>query len=143
MEFYRSVFRGELQCRMLGMAIEAFTTTGVPAPSGESGELVCTKPFPCQPVRPPSGVPGRFTTERTNSLIDLSLLTVLQLGFWPLAGYGSDADVAAAEERFRQSYFDEFKQTGVWYHGDHVMITPSREGNGGGVIMLGRSDGVL
>lgn len=28
-------------------------------------------------------------------------------------------------------------------HGDHVAITPSRRGNGGGVIMLGRSDGVL
>ena len=28
-------------------------------------------------------------------------------------------------------------------HGDHVVVMPSREGNAGGVIMLGRSDGVL
>lgn len=28
-------------------------------------------------------------------------------------------------------------------HGDHVLLTPSREGNGGGLVMLGRSDGVL
>lgn len=28
-------------------------------------------------------------------------------------------------------------------HGDHVMVTKSRMGNAGGVIMLGRSDGVL
>ena len=28
-------------------------------------------------------------------------------------------------------------------HGDHVIITRSRAGNGGGLIMLGRSDGVL
>jgi hypothetical protein len=28
-------------------------------------------------------------------------------------------------------------------HGDHVIVMPSREGNGGGVVMLGRSDGVL
>ncbi|KAG1754052.1 uncharacterized protein EDB91DRAFT_1043870, partial [Suillus paluster] len=28
-------------------------------------------------------------------------------------------------------------------HGDHVLITPSRHGNGGGLFMLGRSDGVL
>jgi len=28
-------------------------------------------------------------------------------------------------------------------HGDHVVVTRSRSGNGGGLIMLGRSDGVL
>lgn len=28
-------------------------------------------------------------------------------------------------------------------HGDHIVITHSKDGNGGGVIMLGRSDGVL
>lgn len=28
-------------------------------------------------------------------------------------------------------------------HGDHVVITKSRMDNAGGVIMLGRSDGVL
>jgi acyl-coenzyme A synthetase/AMP-(fatty) acid ligase len=28
-------------------------------------------------------------------------------------------------------------------HGDYVCITPSRAHNGGGVVMLGRSDGVL
>ena len=28
-------------------------------------------------------------------------------------------------------------------HGDHVVITDSKDGNGGGLIMLGRSDGVL
>lgn len=28
-------------------------------------------------------------------------------------------------------------------HGDHIVITRSRDGNGGGLLMLGRSDGVL
>jgi hypothetical protein len=28
-------------------------------------------------------------------------------------------------------------------HGDFILITPSRSGNGGGFVMLGRSDGVL
>ena len=28
-------------------------------------------------------------------------------------------------------------------HGDHVLITASKFGNAGGLIMLGRSDGVL
>ena len=28
-------------------------------------------------------------------------------------------------------------------HGDHVLLTESRMGNAGGLVMLGRSDGVL
>ncbi|KDQ16356.1 hypothetical protein BOTBODRAFT_31043 [Botryobasidium botryosum FD-172 SS1] len=124
------VYRGEIQCRMLGMAVMAFgepepsslpphssnrgsAPTGRPVAPGVTGELVCVKPFPVQP-----------------------------LGFWPLAGYGApEEDVRRARERYRESYYVQFE--GVWYHGDHVMITESREGNGGGVVMLGRSDGVL
>ncbi|KAF8165335.1 acetoacetyl-CoA synthetase [Crassisporium funariophilum] len=106
------VFRGEIQCRMLGMAVESFSPTGVVNPPDESGELVCVKPFPCMP-----------------------------LGFWPLPGFGTGGDISAAQARFHQSYFAEFE--GVWYHGDHIIITRSRCGNGGGLVMLGRSDGVL
>ncbi|KDR83730.1 hypothetical protein GALMADRAFT_236077 [Galerina marginata CBS 339.88] len=106
------VFRGEIQCRMLGMAIESFSPTGNSNPPDEAGELVCVKPFPCMP-----------------------------LGFWPLPGFGTEAEVKAAQARFHQSYFSEFD--GVWYHGDHIVITRSVLGNGGGLIMLGRSDGVL
>uniref|UniRef100_A0A0W0FJZ4 Putative acetoacetyl-coa synthetase n=1 Tax=Moniliophthora roreri TaxID=221103 RepID=A0A0W0FJZ4_MONRR len=106
------VYRGELQCRMLGMAVEAFDATGKACLADKSGELVCVKPFPCMPA-----------------------------GFWPLPGFGTDAAVKSAGERFRQAYFAEFD--GVWYHGDHITITRSRHGNGGGVVMLGRSDGVL
>ena len=43
------VRRGELQCRMLGMAVEAWDVNGH-AVVGERGELVCTKPFPSMPV---------------------------------------------------------------------------------------------
>ncbi|KIY49242.1 acetoacetate-CoA ligase [Fistulina hepatica ATCC 64428] len=106
------VYRGEIQCRMLGMAIQSYLPTGMPAAPGESGELVCLKPAPSMPV-----------------------------GFWPLPGFGDDMAVASAKDRYKQAYFAEFE--GVWYHGDHVAITRSRSGNGGGVIMLGRSDGVL
>ncbi|KAH9482673.1 Acetoacetyl-CoA synthetase [Psilocybe cubensis] len=106
------VYRGEIQCRMLGMAVESFSAAGTLNPPDEPGELVCVKPFPCMP-----------------------------LGFWPLPGYGTEADVEAALKRFHQSYFSEFE--GVWYHGDHILITASKSGNGGGIIMLGRSDGVL
>lgn len=81
------VYRGEIQCRMLGMAIEVFTPSGTPcAPgAGQSGELVCTRAFPCQP-----------------------------LGFWPLPGF-PDIDAGAvetAQKRHQASYFSEFKD--VW-----------------------------
>ena len=43
------VYRGEIQCRGLGMAVDVFDENGVPV-RGEKGELVCTKPFPVMPV---------------------------------------------------------------------------------------------
>ncbi|XP_036907769.1 acetoacetyl-CoA synthetase [Sturnira hondurensis] len=43
------VHRGEIQARNLAMAVEAWNEEGK-AVWGESGELVCTKPFPCQPT---------------------------------------------------------------------------------------------
>ena len=43
------VWRGEIQCRGLGMAVEAFNEDGQPV-RGEKGELVCTKAFPAMPV---------------------------------------------------------------------------------------------
>jgi len=73
------VYRGELQCRLLGMAIEAYTQTGTLAMPGEAGELVCLQPFPCQPV-----------------------------GFWPLPGFGTAEAVEAAAVRYRQAYFSEY-----------------------------------
>jgi acetoacetyl-CoA synthetase len=43
------VYRGELQCRGLGMKVEAFGEDGKPV-VGEKGELVCTAPFPSMPI---------------------------------------------------------------------------------------------
>ena len=43
------VYRGELQCRGLGMAVEIFNEAGRPV-RGQQGELVCTRPFPAMPV---------------------------------------------------------------------------------------------
>ena len=43
------VWRGELQCRGLGMKIEVWNDEGRPV-LGEKGELVCTAPFPSMPV---------------------------------------------------------------------------------------------
>ena len=43
------VYRGELQCRGLGLAVEVFDDDGKPL-RREKGELVCTKPFPSMPI---------------------------------------------------------------------------------------------
>jgi len=45
----RPVYRGEIQCRGLGMAVDIFDEAGRPV-RGERGELVCTAPFPSMPV---------------------------------------------------------------------------------------------
>ena len=43
------VWRGEIQCRALGMAVEVYDEQGKPIRRGK-GELVCVKPFPSMPV---------------------------------------------------------------------------------------------
>lgn len=44
-----AVYRGELQTAGLGLKVEVFDDQGRPC-MGTKGELVCTKPFPCQPL---------------------------------------------------------------------------------------------
>jgi acetoacetyl-CoA synthetase len=44
------VFAGEIQQPGLGMSIFAYTPDGKPILGGSPGDLVCTKPFPSQPV---------------------------------------------------------------------------------------------
>jgi acetoacetyl-CoA synthetase len=43
------VWRGEIQCRALGMKVDVFDEAGRPV-RGQKGELVCTMPFPSMPV---------------------------------------------------------------------------------------------
>ncbi len=43
------VWRGEIQARCLGMAVEVFDDDGRPV-RGEKGELVCVRPFPSMPA---------------------------------------------------------------------------------------------
>jgi acetoacetyl-CoA synthetase len=44
------VWRGEIQCAGLGMAVDVLDDAGKPV-AGEKGELVCTRPFPSMPVK--------------------------------------------------------------------------------------------
>jgi acetoacetyl-CoA synthetase len=43
------VWRGEIQCKGLGLAVEVFDDEGRSL-TAEKGELVCTKPFPAMPI---------------------------------------------------------------------------------------------
>ncbi|MBU0725096.1 MAG: acetoacetate--CoA ligase [Alphaproteobacteria bacterium] len=43
------VWRGEIQARGLGMAVDVFNDEGKPVRE-QKGELVCTQPFPCMPI---------------------------------------------------------------------------------------------
>ncbi|MCD6224425.1 MAG: acetoacetate--CoA ligase [Deltaproteobacteria bacterium] len=43
------VYAGELQCRGLGLNVQAFDSNGEPV-VGQQGELVCTLPFPSMPI---------------------------------------------------------------------------------------------
>ncbi|MFP5321087.1 MAG: acetoacetate--CoA ligase, partial [Acidimicrobiia bacterium] len=44
------VHAGEIQRPGLGMAVDVWSEGGEPLPPGERGELVCTRPFPSQPL---------------------------------------------------------------------------------------------
>jgi acetoacetyl-CoA synthetase len=44
------VYAGELSCRYLGAAVQAFDADGQACPVGEQGELVVTRPMPSMPV---------------------------------------------------------------------------------------------
>ncbi|KAJ9136719.1 Acetoacetate-CoA ligase [Pleurostoma richardsiae] len=96
---------GEVQCAGLGMALAVLDSASDPSdpapasPPGSPGELVCTRPFPSQPLT--------------------------------FFGPGGDA-------KYRAAYFERFGPE-LWHHGDFVRMDPIT----GGLVMLGRSDGVL
>ena len=98
------VRQGEIQCAGLGMAIGVVDSASPPdkpapvSPADGPGDLVCTAPFPSQP-----------------------------LTFFGPGGQG----------KYRAAYFERFP--GLWHHGDFVRVDPAT----GGLVMLGRSDGVL
>ncbi len=92
------VFAGENTVVNLGMDVDIYDPEGKPVPVGESGELVCKKPFPNMPAM-----------------------------FW------NDPD----KKRYHATYFERFPH--VWCHVDYIRINPET----GGLIISGRSDGVL
>jgi acetoacetyl-CoA synthetase len=127
------VVRGEMQCRCLGAAVQAY---GEPDANGvgralvdEVGELVCTEPMPSMPLRfwndPEMEPPGGDTAR-------------------PPRGHAPGLGRPGAQrvgQRLRDSYFDMYRHPdgrGIWRHGDWLRITK----HGGGII-YGRSDATI
>ncbi len=113
------IYSGLIQCPWLGISLESWDENGNRLPDGQEGDLVVTKPFPNMPI-----------------------------GF-----VGDDA----RDTRLRDTYFNHYKEI-VWYQGDFgeqadhvaavarsqmVLMSVQIEPTTKGVIMQGRSDGVL
>jgi len=118
------VVEGEMQCRCLGAAVEAWNEQGQPLVD-EVGELVCVKPMPSMPLyfwndpefmEPPGGSTARPPE-----------------GAAPALGRPGARRVG---QRYHDSYFDMYP--GIWRHGDWIRITPR-----GGAIIYGRSDATI
>ncbi len=98
------VYEGELQCRVLGCAVEAWDEQGHSLVD-EVGELVLTEPLPSMPLffwgDPPTHDPPTHDPDGPRSRVG---------------------------PRYLESYFSMYP--GVWRHGDWIKITP----RGGAVI---------
>ncbi len=108
------VYEGELQCRALGCAVEAFDEQGNSL-IDEVGELVITEPMPSMPLF-------------------LWGDTVPAHPHGPTQPSGPGA--RRVGERLRESYFSMYP--GIWRHGDWIRITPR-----GGAVIYGRSDSTI
>ncbi|MDN3918975.1 acetoacetate--CoA ligase [Roseateles violae] len=113
--------RGQMQCRALGAAVQAFDEQGR-ALVDAVGELVCTRPLPSMPLYfwndvDPQGADG----------------AALPRGSSPGLGRPGAGLIG---QRYHDSYFDMYP--GIWRHGDWLRITPE-----GGGIIYGRSDATI
>ena len=104
---------GEMQCRLLGCAVEAWNEQGEPV-SNEVGELVCTQPIPSMPLY--------FWGDAGNRRYLSSYFDMYPAGHGRKPG-GGDAPAEMGP---------------VWRHGDWLKITPA-----GGCIIYGRSDATI
>ena len=114
------VVAGEMQCRCLGAAVEAWNEAGQPL-LDEVGELVCVKPMPSMPL---CFWNDSDEADPRGSGADRS------------GGHGPSTGRPGVGPRYRASYFDMYP--GVWRHGDWLRITPR-----GGAIIYGRSDATI
>jgi acetoacetyl-CoA synthetase len=104
---------GEMQCRLLGCAVEAWNEQGQPV-SNQVGELVCTQPIPSMPLY--------FWNDTQGQRYLSSYFDMYPPGHGRRPG-GGDSDPAMGA---------------VWRHGDWLKITDD-----GACIIYGRSDATI
>ncbi|MDP1657393.1 MAG: acetoacetate--CoA ligase [Hylemonella sp.] len=104
---------GQMQCRLLGCAVEAWNEQGQPVIDAV-GELVCSQPIPSMPLY--------FWNDRDNQRYLGSYFDMYPAGHGRLPG-GGDGPAEMGP---------------VWRHGDWLKITSQ-----GGCIIYGRSDATI
>ena len=104
---------GQMQCRLLGCAVEAWNEQGEPVVDAV-GELVCVQPIPSMPLY--------FWNDKDNVRYLGSYFDKYPAGHGRQPG-GGDGPAAMGP---------------VWRHGDWLRITPT-----GGCIIYGRSDATI
>ncbi|MFZ2859063.1 acetoacetate--CoA ligase [Acidovorax sp.] len=104
---------GEMQCRMLGAAVESWNAEGVPV-MDEVGELVCTQPIPSMPLY--------LWGDKDGSRYLSSYFDMYPAGHGRQPGGGDGPASMGA----------------VWRHGDWLKI-----GSNGGCVIYGRSDATI
>ena len=128
------VYEGELQCRVLGCAVEAWDEQGHSLVD-EVGELVLTEPLPSMPLFF-WGDPPAHDRPTPNAPADGA--SDMPAGAPPAASAdeGEWGGRQPVGERYRESYFSMYP--GIWRHGDWIKITPR-----GGAVIYGRSDATI
>jgi len=140
------VWRGEIQCAGLGMAVDVFDDDGNPvAPAGQAFQPDRSR------IRENSGVsessrqnshefcypPGQAgKPDLRGELVCTRPFPSMPVGFWNDPDGVRRIANPSYGEKYRAAYFERFP--GVWHHGDYAEKTPH-----GGYIIHGRSDAVL
>ncbi len=104
---------GEMQCRLLGCAVESWSEQGQPI-AGDVGELVCVQPIPSMPLY--------FWNDKDNTRYLSSYFDMYPAGHGRMPGGGDGPAEMGA----------------VWRHGDWLKITPT-----GSCVIYGRSDATI
>jgi acetoacetyl-CoA synthetase len=104
---------GEMQCRCLGAAVEAWNEAGEPL-MDEVGELVCTQPLPSMP-----------------------------LYFWGDEPVGADGIGPRYRDSYFDMFPGGQGRPAAWRHGDWIRLVPHPESGSVGAVIYGRSDATI
>ncbi|KAG5652875.1 hypothetical protein H0H81_003305 [Sphagnurus paluster] len=115
------VYAGEIQCKTLGMKVEVFDPSGNNIEhTGSPGELVCSRPHPSLPLY--------FWGDETGEKLREAYFNMYPGG-------------CRVFNDFQGAWLigDTTLGSGIWRQGDFMIVNPNTKG----IMILGRSDGVL